>query len=113
MARAGNPPAAEASARERLNFVDDSCARGAVDHGNAVEKERGGKRAEQEILERCFVGNHRATAETDQHVGGNRAHLQADESSHELIGACKNSHSGGREQHERVVFTALQALRSR
>ena len=85
-------------------------ARGAVDHGNAVEKERRGERAEQEILERCFVGNQRAAAETDQHVGGNRAHLQADESGDEFVGAREDAHPGGREQNQRVIFAALDTF---
>src|SRR6185437_5833715 len=51
-----------------LNFVDDSCARGSIDHGNAVEKKCRGKGTEQEIFQRGFIGDERAAAEAYQHV---------------------------------------------
>ena len=96
--------------QERLNFVDKRGACGAIDHGNAVEEKCGGKRAEQEIFQRRFVGNQRAAAEADQDVGGNRAHLQADESGDEFIGACEDAHPRSREQNQGIVFAALDAF---
>ena len=113
MAKAGKLPPEETAGKGGRNFVNDGCARGSIDHGNAVEKKCRGEGTEQEILQRGFVGDERAAAETHQHVRGNRTHLQADECGDELIGACQDAHPRGREVESARSIRRAGCLRGR
>ena len=66
------------------------------------------KEPSSEILQRGFVGFDGVAAEASENVGGDGAHLEADESGDQFVGARQNAHARGGEQNERVKFAALQ-----
>ena len=104
----GSPSAARAEpCGYRVRLVD---AGDAVDPGDAVEQERGGERAQQEVLERRFVGALVVAQVAGQHVAGDRGDLQADEDHDQLVGRRHHALAGDREQQQRVVLAGLRVL---
>ena len=92
----------------RLHLIDARGSGGAVDHGDAVQEERGGERAQDEIFQRRFVRFGGPFAEAGQDVARNRAYFEADEGGQQFVRARQDPHAGGSEQHQRVKLTALE-----
>ncbi len=95
---------------QRADPIEARAAGDAVGEGDAVEKERAGKRAEQEILERGFGGGRRIAANAGEDVDAKRQHLEREEDDEQIGGHRHQHHAGERKQHQRVVLAARQPL---
>ena len=88
------------------DVVDVGGSGGAVDHGHAVEEERGGERAEQKILQRRLGAFRGAAAHAGKNVGRDRRNLQRDEDQHQLDGGRHQHHADGAEENQSVILAA-------
>ena len=81
-----------------------------VQQREAVSKNAGGKRAEQQILQRRFVRAAVAPQKTDENISGDRHQLQPDEDEHDVEPGGHAHHADDREQHQRVVLAVVFML---
>jgi hypothetical protein len=82
----------------------------AEDEGDAVQQERGGERADQEVLERGLRRGAPEAVVARQDVDGDRHHLQPQERDDQVLGGGQEHHAHGGEQHQDVVLRGEQAL---
>ncbi len=82
----------------------------AVEQRQAVGKDAGGECAQQQILQRGFVGAAVATQESDQDVGRDRHQLQADEDQDDVEAGGHAHHADDGEQHQRVELAVILVL---
>ena len=82
----------------------------AVQQRQAVGKDAGRKRAQQKIFQSGFVGAAVAAQKSDEHIGGNRHQLQADEDEHDVETGGHAHHADDREQHQSVIFAVIFML---
>ena len=80
---------------------------GAECERNAVEEERGGKRAEQEVLDGGLGGRDLGLAEAGHDVSGDGRDLEADEDHQELDRTGHQHHADGAEEDQRVVLAGV------
>ena len=77
---------------------------------NAVEKECGGERSQQKVLQRRFGARGVAPPEARQHVGRDRRDFQGNENKHEFNRRRHQAHAHRAEQDEPVVLPSADAL---
>ena len=85
------------------------CAEGECD---AVEKECGGERSEQEVLKRGFGALAGALTEAGEDVGGDGRDLEADEDEQQLDGRGHEQHADGTEEDEGEVLAHIAGFRT-
>ena len=81
-ATATSGPGAGSCSQCRADAFQVRGASGPENQGDAVQQERGGKRAQQEIFQRRLARPRLAPAESGQDVGGDRGNFQAEEDQH-------------------------------
>ncbi len=82
----------------------------AVEQRQTIGEDPGGERAQQQILQRRFVGALVAPQEADQHVGRDGHQLQADEQQHDVVAGGHAHHADHREQQQRVELAVVLVL---
>src|SRR5207248_2851176 len=110
--RGGRPEETAASAPQRSRDVHESrgCGR-AVSEGSAVKEDRGGERAEHEILEGRLRRPLSAPQVGGEAVGGERHGLEGDEDDDEVGGLAEQAHPRRAEEGERVELAPRGAQR--
>jgi hypothetical protein len=82
---------------------------GPVDEGDAVEQERRGERAEEEIFHGRLARGQLALEQARQHVERERHQLEGQEHDDQIARRRQEHHARGREEHERPVLARLGA----
>ena len=82
----------------------------AVEQRHAVEQEAGGKRPQQEELDRRLVRSPVAAQKTCQHVFAQGHQFESNEQHNEVRAGGQEHHPDGREQHQGVVFAVVRVL---
>ena len=82
----------------------------AVEQRDAVEEERRGERAEQEVLQRRLLAEQPAAAgQPAEQVERQREHLERDEHREQVVGRREQQHAADREQQQREDLGLLEA----
>ena len=84
-------------------------AGGAVDERDAVEQERRGERAEEEIFHRRLARGELPLEHARQDVERERHQLEGQEHDDQVAGGGQQHHAGRREEHQRPVLARLGA----
>jgi hypothetical protein len=92
------------------NRVIVRAARAAVNEGDSVEQESGGKRAEQEIFQGGFVRSHIITLKAGEHVGRDGKNLDSEERQDQVSAGRHQQHARAGEQQQSVVLAAADGL---
>ena len=87
---------------ESRDLIDLRGAGGAEDQGNAVEQKRGGKGAEEEVLDGGFRAAAGLLPVAGEDVRGDGRDFEGDEDHEQLDGAGEQAHADGAEYDERV-----------
>ena len=81
-----------------------------VEQRQPVGEDAGGERAQQQVLQRGFVGALVAAQEADQNVGRDRHQFQADEQQHDVVARGHAHHADDGEQDQRVELAVVLVL---
>ena len=96
--------------REVGDLVDLRGSGGAEDERDAVEQERGGEGAEEEVLDGGFRAAAGLLAVAGEDVGGDGGDFEGDEDDEQLDGGGEQAHADGAEDDERVELALMVAV---
>src|SRR4051794_2672065 len=80
---------------ETRNLVNLRCSSCSEDERYSIEKESGGKGAEQEVFNCCFRSAAGLFAIAGQHIGGNGRNFECDENDEQFDGPSQQAHPYG------------------